>query len=418
ERVHDFQLGIKSYQMRINISAPTITYLGIKKDLLYSITGVPFVGIVCENNKKEKRAMDTDELQKFSDATLSKDEAPKEIKTFLTKITSVLEASVISVRTDNGTKFKNQVLKEYLDSIGISHQASFVRTPRQNRVVEQKNRTALCYPKNDREDIRKLGAKADTAPTLTNSSFQATDIPITSRDFDELEPQQRHVQQKDHQAPLQPETVDDNVLNTMLNWNTLFLSQDSCSSSSHLLPCISYDLYVMEMIRLTCGIKARLHLLHMDLCGPMRIASINGKRYILVIVDDYSRYTWVHFLRSKDEAPEAIATACFTQNRSIIHRRFNKKPYELINGRKPDISFLYVFGSLCYPKNDHEDIGKLGAKAMYNDYIGGQPLAALRTALAAPAPQVLQTTMTSTIAADTAPTLTNSSSQVTDIPIT
>nr|GFA91799.1 retrovirus-related Pol polyprotein from transposon TNT 1-94 [Tanacetum cinerariifolium] len=47
-----------------------------------------------------------------------------------------------------------------------------------------------------------------------------------------------------------------------------------------------------------------LHLLHMDLCGPMRISSINGERYVLVIVDDYSRYTWVHFLRSKDEAPE------------------------------------------------------------------------------------------------------------------
>ncbi|GJU18637.1 retrovirus-related pol polyprotein from transposon TNT 1-94 [Tanacetum coccineum] len=54
--------------------------------------------------------------------------------------------------------------------------------------------------------------------------------------------------------------------------------------------------------------KRRLHLLHMDLCGPMRIASINGKRYVLVIVDDYSRYTWVHFLRSKDEAPEVIKT--------------------------------------------------------------------------------------------------------------
>ncbi|GJU36918.1 retrovirus-related pol polyprotein from transposon TNT 1-94 [Tanacetum coccineum] len=54
--------------------------------------------------------------------------------------------------------------------------------------------------------------------------------------------------------------------------------------------------------------KQRLHLLHMDLCGPMRIASINGKRYILVIVDDYSRYTWVVFLRSKDEAPEEIKT--------------------------------------------------------------------------------------------------------------
>ncbi|GKG03517.1 retrovirus-related pol polyprotein from transposon TNT 1-94, partial [Tanacetum coccineum] len=54
--------------------------------------------------------------------------------------------------------------------------------------------------------------------------------------------------------------------------------------------------------------KQRLHLLHMDLCGPMRIESINGKRYVLVIVDDYSRYTWVHFLISKDEAPKVIKT--------------------------------------------------------------------------------------------------------------
>nr|GEU68075.1 retrovirus-related Pol polyprotein from transposon TNT 1-94 [Tanacetum cinerariifolium] len=47
--------------------------------------------------------------------------------------------------------------------------------------------------------------------------------------------------------------------------------------------------------------KGWLHLLHMDLCGLMRVDSINGKKYILVIVDDYSRYTWTHFLRSKDE---------------------------------------------------------------------------------------------------------------------
>ncbi|GKC49791.1 putative ribonuclease H-like domain-containing protein [Tanacetum coccineum] len=44
----------------------------------------------------------------------------------------------------------------------------------------------------------------------------------------------------------------------------------------------------------------------MDLCGPMRVASINGKKYILVIVDDYSRYTWTIFLRSKDETPEVL----------------------------------------------------------------------------------------------------------------
>ncbi|GJZ30511.1 retrovirus-related pol polyprotein from transposon TNT 1-94 [Tanacetum coccineum] len=51
---------------------------------------------------------------------------------------------------------------------------------------------------------------------------------------------------------------------------------------------------------------SKLELLHMDLCGPMRVASINGKKYILVIVDDYSRYTWVYFLHSKDETPKII----------------------------------------------------------------------------------------------------------------
>ncbi|GJS97743.1 retrovirus-related pol polyprotein from transposon TNT 1-94 [Tanacetum coccineum] len=52
--------------------------------------------------------------------------------------------------------------------------------------------------------------------------------------------------------------------------------------------------------------QEKLYLFHMDLCGPMRVESINGKRYILVIIDDYSRFTLVKFLRSNDEAPNAI----------------------------------------------------------------------------------------------------------------
>nr|GEV80062.1 integrase, catalytic region, zinc finger, CCHC-type, peptidase aspartic, catalytic [Tanacetum cinerariifolium] len=159
--------------------------------------------------------------------------------------------------------------------------------------------------------------------------------------------------------------------------------------------------------------QKKLYLLHMDLCRPMRVASVNGKKYILIIVDDYSRFTWVKFLASKDEAldfiikflkmiqvtlnatiqnihtdngtefvnqtlhsyyesvsisqetsvartpqqngviewqtrtlveaartmliyakaslflwAEAVATACYTQNRSIIHRRHGKTPCE------------------------------------------------------------------------------------------
>ncbi|GJR88274.1 retrovirus-related pol polyprotein from transposon TNT 1-94 [Tanacetum coccineum] len=162
----------------------------------------------------------------------------------------------------------------------------------------------------------------------------------------------------------------------------------------------------------------------MDLCGPMRVASVNGKKYILVIIDDYSRFTWVKCLMSKDEAPdfiikflkmiqlwlkkvsishktsvsrspqqncvverrnrtlieasrtmliyakallflwaEAVATACYTQNRSIIRLHHGKTPYMLLYDKLPDLSFLHVFGALCYPINDNENLGKLQLKA-------------------------------------------------------
>nr|GFC86986.1 hypothetical protein [Tanacetum cinerariifolium] len=158
---------------------------------------------------------------------------------------------------------------------------------------------------------------------------------------------------------------------------------------------------------------------------------------------------------------------CFTQNRSIIHRHFNKTPYELINDRKLDISFLYVFGALCYPKNDREDIGKLGAKddigffigskpglqsmtsghisselnltyapstitkqkptegeldllfeAMYDDYFGGQPSATVENVQPVQEPQVRQTSTASTTITDNVPIPTNSSSHATYNPIT
>nr|GEW30981.1 integrase, catalytic region, zinc finger, CCHC-type, peptidase aspartic, catalytic [Tanacetum cinerariifolium] len=158
--------------------------------------------------------------------------------------------------------------------------------------------------------------------------------------------------------------------------------------------------------KLVPNTKQRLHLLHIDLCGPMRVASINGKRYVLVIVDDYSRYTWVHFLRPKDETPEVIKNflkniyvrlqapviivrtdngtefkITFLRNILIVlasHMnlllqkllsKMESLSAEIVRWlklpelcRKPDISYLHVFGALCYPKNDREDICKLGAK--------------------------------------------------------
>ncbi|GJR29002.1 retrovirus-related pol polyprotein from transposon TNT 1-94 [Tanacetum coccineum] len=184
------------------------------------------------------------------------------------------------------------------------------------------------------------------------------------------------------------------------------------------------------------------------LCGPMRVKSINGKKYILVIVDDYSRYTWTLFLRSKDETPEvlkdfltmiqrnlqapesfysrltngteflnktlnaffkeeviehqtstprtpeqnsvverrnrtlveaaqtsktasklplffwaeAIATACYTQNRSIIIPTYEKTAYHIINDRKPSIKHLHIFGCTCYLTRDGENLDKMKEK--------------------------------------------------------
>ncbi|KAI3664951.1 hypothetical protein L6452_43565 [Arctium lappa] len=198
-----------------------------------------------------------------------------------------------------------------------------------------------------------------------------------------------------------------------------------------------------------------LDLILVDLCGPMKTKSIGKKKYVLVVVDDYSRYTWVKFLKSKDETPEilinlikiiqtnkqkqvkvvrsdngtefknstlqafyddqgiqqqfsaartpqqngvvdrrnrtlveaarsmlaysglplslwaeAISTACYTQNRSILHRRFNKTPYELMNGIKPNIKYFKSFGCKCYVLNDRDNLNKFSPKADEGIFLG------------------------------------------------
>ncbi|GJZ61382.1 retrovirus-related pol polyprotein from transposon TNT 1-94, partial [Tanacetum coccineum] len=70
---------------------------------------------------------------------------------------------------------------------------------------------------------------------------------------------------------------------------------------------------------------------------------------------------------------EAVATACYTQNRSLIHTLHNKTPYELVHDKKLDLTFFRVFGSLCYPTNDSEDLGKLQPIADIRIFVGYAP---------------------------------------------
>nr|GEY81383.1 hypothetical protein [Tanacetum cinerariifolium] len=70
---------------------------------------------------------------------------------------------------------------------------------------------------------------------------------------------------------------------------------------------------------------------------------------------------------------EAVATACYTLNRSIIHTLYKKTYYELLKGKKPDLKYFRVFGVLCYPTNDYDDVGKLKAKADIGIFVGYAP---------------------------------------------
>ncbi|GKA24873.1 retrovirus-related pol polyprotein from transposon TNT 1-94 [Tanacetum coccineum] len=71
---------------------------------------------------------------------------------------------------------------------------------------------------------------------------------------------------------------------------------------------------------------------------------------------------------------EAVATTCYTQNHSILCLGHDKTPYELLHDKLPNLSFLHVFGALCYPTNDSENLGKLQLNADIGVFIGYAPM--------------------------------------------
>ncbi|GKD39910.1 putative ribonuclease H-like domain-containing protein, partial [Tanacetum coccineum] len=167
-------------------------------------------------------------------------------------------------------------------------------------------------------------------------------------------------------------------------------------------------------------ISAPLQLLHMDLFGPTSIRSIDHKYYSLVVTDDFSRFTWVFFLGTKDETygilkdlitfienqlskkvkaircdnrtefknsklielcsskgirrdynsklptmfwTKAVSTACYVLNRVLVTKPHNKTPYELVSGKVPNISHLKPFGCLMTILNTSDHLGKFEGKA-------------------------------------------------------
>nr|GEX85350.1 retrovirus-related Pol polyprotein from transposon TNT 1-94 [Tanacetum cinerariifolium] len=70
---------------------------------------------------------------------------------------------------------------------------------------------------------------------------------------------------------------------------------------------------------------------------------------------------------------EVVATACYTLNRSLIHTLYEKTYYEMLKGKNPDLKYFRVFGALCYPTNDYDDVGKLNAKADIGIFVGYAP---------------------------------------------
>ncbi|KAI3669275.1 hypothetical protein L6452_40503 [Arctium lappa] len=251
-----------------------------------------------------------------------------------------------------------------------------------------------------------------------------------------------------------------------LNFKTL-----NSLSTKELVSGLPQHSYVKESLCSTCekgkqtkasfkskqvsSVTSPLQLLHMDLFGPVNIQYIAGKKYTHVIVDEFSRYTWVIFLRCKSDTPEelisfvkkmevlnnltvrsirsdhgtefknsslnnffenkgishnyssvrtpqqngvaerrnktiieatrsmlsdshlptqfwaeAVNTACFTQNRSLIVKRFRKTAYKLFHGINPSISFLHIFGCQCFILNNKDQLGKFNPKADDEIFLG------------------------------------------------
>ncbi|GKD05089.1 retrovirus-related pol polyprotein from transposon TNT 1-94 [Tanacetum coccineum] len=173
--------------------------------------------------------------------------------------------------------------------------------------------------------------------------------------------------------------------------------RDSCKKGKHHRASFK--------IKRLFSINKSLHLLHIDLFRPVKPQTISYNKYTLVIIDEYSRKmenlneVRVKELRSDNRTEfrnhkleelcdekartmlnsaklpkqfwgEAVNTACYIQNRSIIVKRHGKTSYDVFRGRSPDISYFYVFGCPIYIHNHRNHLGKFDEKADDGFFLG------------------------------------------------
>ncbi|GJV45203.1 putative reverse transcriptase, RNA-dependent DNA polymerase [Tanacetum coccineum] len=149
------------------------------------------------------------------------------------------------------------------------------------------------------------------------------------------------------------------------------------------------------------SITQPLFMLHMDLFGPTFVSSLMNKKYCLVVTDDYSRFTWVFFLASKDETSgilksfiteienlvdkkiellrkmillrwrnKTLFEAARNYNRVLVVKPHNKTPYELFRGRTPALSFMRPFGCHVTILNTLDYLGKFDGKSDEGFFVG------------------------------------------------
>ncbi|GJU37515.1 retrovirus-related pol polyprotein from transposon TNT 1-94 [Tanacetum coccineum] len=136
------------------------------------------------------------------------------------------------------------------------------------------------------------------------------------------------------------------------------------------------SLVILKLHRKHTWLSSRLKALALPREGPFRellaewrVVDVTGNRTLveaartMLIFSKAPLFLWA----------EAVATACYTQNRSLIHTIHNKTPYELVHDKKSDLSFLRIFGALCYPTNGSKDLGKMKAKADIRFFVGYAP---------------------------------------------